>query len=563
MFYGDATGATVYYYYGTSGWGTTYGGLPTVELYPFTFTTNSGAVTITGYTGSGGGVAIPDTINGYPVTTIGDGAFAGSALTSVTIPNSVTSIGQQAFNQCTSLRSVMMGNGVTNIGIFAFYYCGSLTNVIIPNSITSIGASAFDYCSSLTSEIIPNSVTSIGSSAFSYCTSLTNTTFLGNAPSLGSIVFNGHPAGATVYYYYGTSGWGATYGGLPAVELGVPFTYTTISGAITITGYNTNAGLNVSIPATINNYPVTVIGTNAFNNSTITNVTIPNSVTSLAPGAFANCTGLKNVIIGSSVANIDDYAFYNSSSLPSVTIPGSVTNIGQFAFQFSGVTNVIIGNGVTTIADYAFNDCYSLANVTFGNSVTSIGQAAFAESVLTSVTLPNSVTSIGGNEFYGCYSLTNVTIGTGLTSIVSGAFQQCYALAGVYFRGNSPAINNDTSVFAGDSSPIAYYSPKTTGWGAIFDGIPTATWNPVIVATNSPMISAGTAKSVGGAFQFSFTGTSGASFTIFSTTNLALPFNQWTNLGAAAESPSGSGQFTFTDPHATNNPSGYYRVRSP
>ncbi|MGA2867045.1 MAG: leucine-rich repeat domain-containing protein, partial [Verrucomicrobiota bacterium] len=148
--------------------------LPAVVEAQFAYTTNNGAITITGYTGPGGAVTIPSTTNGLPVTSIGDYAFSYcGSLTGVTIPNSVTSIGGDAFFFCTSLTNVTIGNGVTSIGGGAFASCTSLSSVTIPNSVTNIGKYAFEDCTSLTGVTIPNSVTSIGYWAFSYCTSLT------------------------------------------------------------------------------------------------------------------------------------------------------------------------------------------------------------------------------------------------------------------------------------------------------------------------------------------------------------------------------------------------------
>ena len=213
-------------------------GPPAVVQAQFTYTTTNGTITITGYTGGGGDVIIPDTINGLPVTSIGSLAFNEcSYLTSVTIGTNVTSIGLFAFRACTNLTSVTIPNGVTNIGAAPFVFCFSLTNItvgalnsayisvddvlfdkslttliqypvgqtgtsyIIPNSVSSIGDDAFYGCFSLTSVTIPNSVTNIGDSAFSGCLSLTSVYFQGNAPSFGADVFD--------YWSQGWWGWGA------------------------------------------------------------------------------------------------------------------------------------------------------------------------------------------------------------------------------------------------------------------------------------------------------------------------------------------------------------------
>ncbi len=260
-----------------TGWGTPNGSnlINALAPLPFTYTTTAGAITITGYTGPGGAVSIPASINGLPVTSIGDSAFADrTSLTSVTMPSSVTSIESYAFNGCRSLTNVTIAGSVTSIREAAFGWCISLTNVTIPSSVTSIASSAFIGCTSLTaitvaatnpfyssvngvlfdkrqttlveypgglfgsytipgsvtnigdgafcfctalaSVTIPASVTSVGDSAFYYCTNLTNVYFTGNAPSADSIVFSGDN-NATLYYLPGTTGWSSPFAGLPTV----------------------------------------------------------------------------------------------------------------------------------------------------------------------------------------------------------------------------------------------------------------------------------------------------------------------------------------------------------
>jgi hypothetical protein len=196
--------------------------LPAVVEAQFYYTTNNGAITITGYYGPGDAVTIPSTINGLPVTSIGASVFAfNGKLTSVTIPNSVTSIGADAFESCYSLTSVTIPNRVTSLGDGAFFQCSdltsvtigysvariglevfygtSLTSVTIPNSVSSIGLEAFSYCTRLTNVTIGNSVTNIFYEAFYACTSLTGVYFKGNAPSLQFDVFD-YDNTATVYY---------------------------------------------------------------------------------------------------------------------------------------------------------------------------------------------------------------------------------------------------------------------------------------------------------------------------------------------------------------------------
>ena len=286
--------------------------------------------------GVGGEIIIPSNVTynevEYSVTSIGNEAFRNcTGLTSVTIGNSVTSIGEWAFRNCSGLTSVTIGNSVTSIGELAFRDCTSLTSVTIGNSVTRIGEYVFYDCIHLTSITIPNSVTSIGNFAFGDCTGLTSVTIPNSVTSIGEGAFYGcESLTAPVYNAY--------------VFAFMPTSY---SGAYTI-------------PDGIES----IAGTAFYDCSSLTSVTIPNSVTSIGETAFAFCTGLT-----------------------SVTIPNSVTSIGSSAFsKCSGLTSVTIGNSVTSIGDYAFEYCSSL----------------------TSVTIPNSVTSIGEGAFYGCKSLSAI-----------------------------------------------------------------------------------------------------------------------------------------------------------
>jgi hypothetical protein len=217
--------------------------LPALVQAQFNYTNNNGAITITGYTGSGGAVAIPSTIEvggiDLPVRSIGNGAFKECfGLTSVVMPDSVTSIEDWAFYICFGLTNVTIGNSVTRIGEYAFVHCG-LTSVTIPDSVTSIGFSAFGSCASLSSLTIGSSVTNLGSDAFNGCDSLINVTipksvariepfafehcarltgvyFQGDAPSGGVQAFYLND-NVTVYYLPGTTNWTSTYGGRPTV----------------------------------------------------------------------------------------------------------------------------------------------------------------------------------------------------------------------------------------------------------------------------------------------------------------------------------------------------------
>jgi hypothetical protein len=206
----------------------------------FTFTTNNGSITITGYNGPGGALSIPSATNGLPVTVIGPYALAYlPKLTSVAVPDSVMNIGPGAFYYCTSLTNIAIGNGVTNIAESAFAYCSALPGITIPNSLTRLGDVTFGFCTNLSSVTLGNNLTSIWHFAFSDCHSLVSVTiprsvisltdhafdrcislrevyFAGNAPPVDLTAFSGD-TNATVYYLPGTTGWSNAFDGLPAV----------------------------------------------------------------------------------------------------------------------------------------------------------------------------------------------------------------------------------------------------------------------------------------------------------------------------------------------------------
>ncbi len=281
-----------------------------------------------------------------------------------------TSIGERAFEYCTSLTSITIPDSVITIGEIAFYGC-SLTTVTIGNSVTTIGDRAFSRCSSLTSITIPDKVTSIGMQAFYFCTLLEAIDVDDNNAAykdMDGVLFNK-------------------------------------SGNILICCPGGKSGA-YSIPD-----GVITIGDHAFCFcGSLVSITIPDSVTSIGNSAFDCCTSLTSVTIPDSVTSIGDRAFSNCDSLTSVTIPDSVTSIGDYAFDdCTSLTGVTIGDSVTSIGYYAFSDCDSLTSVTVPDSVTSIGYGAFYDSTsLTSITIPDSVLSIGNSAFYYCEKLTDV-----------------------------------------------------------------------------------------------------------------------------------------------------------
>ena len=325
--FGDDNYGAVYYLAGTTNWGTTYGGISAKQI-QYTYAITNSTVTLTKYIGSGGDVTIPDIINGFPVTSIGNNAFCNSNnLTSVTMTNNVTSIGGGAFYGCTTLINVTLGQSLGSIGDAAFYGCTNLTNVF----------------------------------------------FQGNAPSVGLNIFGGD-TNATVFYLAGTKIWAGTFCGLPTVQ--VQFTSMINNGSITITGYLGSGG-KVTIPDRIG-LPVTSIGDMAFYDSTnLISLIISDSVTNIGASAFDSCSKLASVTFSTNVTSIGSGAFARCG-LTSVMIPNGVTSIAAGLFiECPNLTNVTIPNSVTNIGNGAFCFCDRLFSITIPASVTKIVSQAF------------------------------------------------------------------------------------------------------------------------------------------------------------------------------------------
>ena len=281
------------------------------------------------------------------------------------------------------------------------------------------------------------------------------------------------------------------------------YIYTVSGGKATITGYTGPGGVAV-LPSMLGGYPVTAIGGNAFTSTQgylLTDVTIPNGVTSIGSYAFYKSTALSNVTIPNSVSAVGEGVFYYCTALTSVAIPNSVTSIGTNSFQGcialtsltigSGLTSIgrglfancekltsiTIPNSVTSVDDHAFQECRALACVVIPNGVPSIGRYAFQECVaLTSVTIPNSVTSIGSCAFQKCVALTSVTIPNGATTIGERAFDSCAKLVEAYFLGNAPTMG--ANVFASCAPGFTvWHIDGTTGWTNPWYGYPASAFS--------------------------------------------------------------------------------------
>lgn len=372
-------------------------------------------------------VTIPDSI-----TSIGDYSFYGcSGITSITIPNSVTNIGYAAFSDCVGLEKiyfnvptmndlgsmnnlfssagknsngikVVIGKNVNKIPAYLFYphpdyssYSPKIVSVEFEEGSVceSIGTAAFYYCTSLTSLTIPDCVTTIGNSAFAYCSNLTSATIPSNVTSIGYSAFSGCSSLESIT--------------LPFVGASKDETSSTHFGYIFGAGsYSSN---NTYVPKSLKTVVIT-------------------SASSISASAFRNCTGLSSVTIPDSVTSIGSFAFSNCPSISSITIPF----IGA---SKDGTSNTHFGY-IFGASSYLYNSTYvpkTLENVIITSSGAIDNYAFYNCTGLTSVIIPDSITSIGDYAFFGCSGLTSVTIPNNVTSIGSYAFRKCTSLTSVIF----------------------------------------------------------------------------------------------------------------------------------
>lgn len=453
----------------------------------------NGEVTITGHDmwSITPDLVIPDTIEGYPVTCIGEEAFKNSyTLTAITIGGNVTHICDSAFESCDGLTTVTIGDSGTSIGYSAFKSCSSLAAVTIGKGVTTIGNYAFSYCYDLTTVSIPDSVTSIWKDTFYSSNNLSytqyeNEKYLGNEQNpyhvlMGSTLATDEVESCSIH---------------PQTKV--------------IAGY---AYYNCKMLSSGTMFPdgVVSIGENAFNGCVrMPYYGIPASVTSIGNGAFGNCSRIDEVEIPASVTHIGSDAFpdpviftvaednpvyssddfgvlYNKVEKSIVrapetisgdyVVPDGITSIGDDIFNgCTGITSVTFGNSVTTIGEWAFSDCTGITSVTFGSSVTTIGKRAFSRCTgITSVTLPDSVTEIGEEAFYNCGNLTTVDIGDGVTTIGAGAFGNCSGITSVtipaavtsigedaFPRRTALSVDQDNPAYCIDASGVLYNKDKT------------------------------------------------------------------------------------------------------
>lgn len=439
-----------------------------------------------------GVIDIPDTVisggQPYTVTAIGVYAFNPSRtitkVSSVFIPATVTSIGGFAFRCCKFLATVTFAEGSQLKSIGALAFSGTtpahpiFTEIQIPDSVESIGDSTFNYCTNLSSIRLPSNLKVLNTTMFSYCTALSDVFLPASLTEIRSGIFSGCYNLTNIHYDGSMAKWsqintsngflGDSSPSLVTDDYTAQFISVRDDAypppkTVTITKY-TGTESTVILPSTINSWPVTKIGEDAFqDNTTITSVTIPANVTEIGSNAFAGCTNLTSVnYIGGDWSKLTI-----QSGNPAVEDAAKdAANEQLFDFEFILNNTAVIVNNYKckgTAADVTIPSCYK------GKPVTMIDHAAFFNSVVTSVTIPDSVTSIGDNAFGFCSQLTNISIPNSVTDIGFSAFAHCTSLKSITLPSSLSTIGNYAFADCPSLMTVTYPGSKTQ-WDDIAKG---------------------------------------------------------------------------------------------
>ena len=350
-------------------------------------------------------VTLPDTL-----TTIGDSAFAGTSLTTLTIPASVESIGSEAFTDVGTLTSVTFNEGLKTIGANAFDGCSLLNTIALPNSLTSLGNNAFQYAGR--DAAAADGTLTIGTGL----TEIPQSAFMGMSKTGGALTI---PAGITKI------GASAFYG-MMISSVTIPEGVTEIGAS----AFASTKGLaSVELPST-----VTALGSRVFEGSSISTAELDGTFTAIPSYAFSLCENLNSITWQDGVTDIGDYAFQNANKLKEIDLTG-IVNIGNYAFNpdsnrpSNGVYKATFSEGLKTIGDFAFADSPLMGDqgtVTLPSTVTAIGQQAFKGCKnIAKINIPGGVEVISSGAFRECSALVEVTIGEGVKTISSAAFMLC------------------------------------------------------------------------------------------------------------------------------------------
>lgn len=386
---------------------------------------------LTKYNGWQRYVTIPE-----EVTAIGDNAFNNNdKIVRVTMTDNVKSIGYQSFRDCDNLYFVEFSNALESIGNYAFYSCDNYSSAPIPNTVTSIGWNAFSDCISLSNVTLPNSLEVIETSTFSNCISLTEVKIPDTVTIINDCAFDQCTNLKNVVLSKNLIEMGGrAFGETAIAEIEIPKTLDTCDLAGSFSSSYTFNGKSYSIWTG----PF-------FKCENLKIVSFEEGTSQIAYRLFTGCTGLEKIIIPDEVTDIESYSFQGCVRLKDLVIGNGVTRIGTCAFENCvSLLDVEISNSVTIIEDYAFNKCENLAEVILSNNLIELGGCAFGETIIENITIPKSLDtcdiassysssytyndknySIWTGPFFKCDNLKNVEFEYGTTQVAFRLFDGC------------------------------------------------------------------------------------------------------------------------------------------
>ncbi|MBR2845841.1 MAG: leucine-rich repeat protein [Solobacterium sp.] len=419
------------------------------------------------------------------VTSIGKSAFREcSSLAAITIPDTVETIDAYAFYKCSSLTTVVVPDSVVSLGDYVFAECTGLTNVKLPEKLSKIPGSLFYHCTSLPDFVFSENVTEIGGLAFAGCTSLEHVIIPATVTQIASDAFKSCP-GLTTIGTIGSGknieiGYGETLTSMYRLSgLYNSLTSITIPAGVKTIGKDAFKRLNnlkeVIIPDTV----ITMEDQIFFENTGISHVVIPGSVTSCGSKNFYNCPNIKTAgPIGSGAdiefgwtETIPAQALRQSTYLTDVTLPEGITSIGGSAFaECTRLVNIDLPDTLTSLGIQAFLDCTSLTEITLPDSLTNMEKEVFEGcSGLVNIKLSKNVTKFGDMTFWGCSSLKSIELPEGFIGMGDSVFEGCTSLESIYLPESMTDMGH--SVFENCTSLKSVVLPKNVEfYGYLFRG---------------------------------------------------------------------------------------------
>lgn len=385
------------------------------------------------------------------ITSIGEGAFSGGSLKSITIPSGVKSIGSNAFKNCKSLTEVILSEGLTSIGNRAFEGCTSLESITIPSSVTSMSGAfllsglksvafaegtekiadqAFESCYSLTDVTISSSVTSIGIEAFTFCTGLADIVIPEGVTSIGKNAF--YRSGLKNVTILCDSAY---------IDSGA-FKDCYSLGNVFLDDIGAWCGIEFADPDA---NPMKRAENVYLNGAILTDIIIPDGVEKIGDYQFSNVSSIVTAKIPDSVKKIGMSAF-SGFNLSEITIPENVEEIGRYAFEGMKKLTTINYNAINCVSietSAFYQSRYNVKNINIGEKVKSIPDRAFDNfDGVQTVTLGSSVERIGEGAFYSCWGLIKIFIPNSVTEIGANAFKSCIEFKKVEYGGSEEEWNN-------------------------------------------------------------------------------------------------------------------------